>query len=178
MKILTAPNPGAKKLDIKGIISKIGKRNLIITATVLAVGLAVTLNVLLLPSGGGDVPAVSDMEEERDFFAVSLVNRSRARDEAMEVLRTVVDSGVSEEAAAEALADISRMALDMEREANIEALILSKGFEDCIAVISGNGISIVVKSDELLPNQVAQIKAIAYENASILPENVVIIPKA
>lgn len=178
MKILKAANPGAKKFSIREIAQKIGKRNLVITGSVLAVALIVTLNIVLLPkpAKNGDVPASAAAEAE-DFFAVSAVNRSRARDEAMEVLRTVVDSGASEKAAAEALADISRIAADIEKEANIESLILAKGFEDCIAVISGEGISIVVKSDELLPNEIAQIKEIAYESAAILPENVVIIPK-
>ena len=61
----------------------------------------------------------------------------------------------------------------------IEELVKSKGFSECVAVLSGNGINIIVKNDEeaLLPNQIAQIKEIAYKSAGVLPENVVIIEK-
>ena len=77
-----------------------------------------------------------------------------------------------------ALADISRIALDMEQEANIETLVMAKGFKNCVAVKSGDQISIIVESDGLLPNQVAQIKEIVYEETGIKPAGITIIEKA
>ncbi len=188
MKILKSANPGpvaegeeaeAKKLNFKDIIEKIGKRNLIVIGSVLAISLVVYLNWFLLGDDPVDQPTGSQSAEKADdYFTASVLNRSRARDEAMEVLQTVVDSSSSsKEASASALADISRIAKDIEKEANIESLVKSKGFAECVAVISGNGINIVVKCNELLPSDIAQIKEIAYENAEILPENVVIIQK-
>ncbi len=190
MKVLKADNPPKeiiesvegepkKKLNFKEIIEKIGKRNLIIIGSVVAISLVVYLNWFLL----SDDPVADPNEQVSanaadDYFTTSVLNRSRARDEAMEVLQTVVDSSSSsKEASASALADISRIAEDIEKEANIESLVKSKGFAECVAVISGDGVNIVVKCDELLPSDIAQIKEIAYENAEILPENVVIIQK-
>jgi hypothetical protein len=47
--------------------------------------------------------------------------------------------------------DIAQIAKDIEAEANIEALIKAKGFEDCVAVISGGEITVIVKAKNLLP---------------------------
>lgn len=113
-----------------------------------------------------------------NYFASTLVSRQRARDEAIEVLQGVVDSDQSDDATkAQALADISQIARDMEAEANIETLIMSKGFEQCVAVINGDAASIVVKSDGLLASQISQINEIVYEQAGISPVNITIIQK-
>lgn len=186
MKIFKTDDPNRKKLNVKEIIEKIGKRNLAIAGAVVVIGLVVYLNWFLFsaPNISTDAPsanagAQNQENKNDDFFAVSLINRNRARDEAMEVLQTVVDAGASNEASEAAIADIARIAAEIEKEANIEELVKSKGFTDCVAVISGDSINIVVKcnSEALLPNEIAQIKEIAYKGADILPENVVIIEK-
>lgn len=123
--------------------------------------------------GAGTVSDVSD-----NYFASTQVSRQRARDEAIEVLQGVVDNDASDDATkAQALADISQIAKDMEAEANIETLIMSKGFEQCVAVINGDAASIVVKSDGLIASQISQINEIVYEQAGISPVNITIIQK-
>ena len=113
-----------------------------------------------------------------NYFASTQVSRQRARDEAIEVLQGVVDNERSDDATkAQALADISRIAKDMEAEANIETLIMSKGFEQCVAVINGDAASIVVKSDGLIASQISQINEIVYEQAGISPMKITIIQK-
>ena len=80
--------------------------------------------------------------------------------------------------AAEALADISAIAGEIEQESNVEALVVAKGFLDCVAVINGEKASVIVKSEaELLPSQVAQITEIVYQQTGILPVNLNIIRK-
>lgn len=117
---------------------------------------------------GDEVTDVSD-----SYFASTQVSRQRARDEAIEVLQGVIDNEKSDDATkAQALADISQIARDMEAEANIETLIKSKGFEQCVAVINGDAASIVVKSDGLIASQISQINEIVYEQAEILPVNI------
>ncbi len=186
MKIFKTENPDGKKINFKEIIEKIGKRNLVIAGAVVVIGLTVYLNWFLFDNGAVDnTPPAADAgaenkdESKDDYFTVSLLNRNRARDEAIEVLQTVIDAGSSNEASEAAMADIARIASDIEKEANIEELIKSKGFSECVAVIAGEGVNIIVKGDSeaLLPNEVAQIKEIAYTSAKILPENVVIIEK-
>lgn len=183
MKIFKTENPDRKKINFKEIIEKIGKRNLAVAGAVVVIGLVIYLNWFLFDGTAVDnTPPVADAGAEKsddDFFTVSLLNRNRARDEAIEVLQTVVDASTSNEASEAAMADIARIASDIEKEANIEELVKSKGFSECVAVISGQSVNIIVKADEdaLLPNEVAQIKEIAYTGAQILPENVVIIEK-
>ena len=172
-----------------GIFSKIGKRNLLIVCAVLLIGGAVVLNYFLFEGGSKvdyDGSGMTDAEPDGDdldatdsYFASTLLSRDQARDEALAVLQTVLENeDALEETKTQALADISRIALEIEKEANIESLIRARGFEDCIAVLSGDAASIIVKSDtELLGNHVAQISEIVYEQSGVLPANIKIICK-
>ena len=66
----------------------------------------------------------------------------------------------------------------MENEANIESLIVAKGFSQCVAVINDDKASVVVKSDTALTRaQLSQINEIVYTQAGITPENITIIQK-
>jgi len=63
----------------------------------------------------------------------------------MEVLQSVIDNpDATETVKNEALAEMNAIANEIEKEANIEALLVSKGFEDCVAVMNGNQINVVV----------------------------------
>ena len=77
----------------------------------------------------------------------------------------------------EALAEINKLATVMATEANIETLIVAKGFSECVAVISGDDASIVVKSDGLSAAQLTQINEIVYNEAGISPVNITIIER-
>lgn len=173
-----------------GFFAKIGKRNLLVIGAVLLIAVAVYLNYIwfydpMSSIGYGD----NNMQDQYDdqtstdsknsYFTSAQLSREKARDEALDVLQTVVDSeDALQETKDAALADISRIALDMEQEANIETLVLAKGFSNCVAVINGDQISVIVESDGLLPNQVAQIKEIVYEQTGIKPAGITIIEKA
>ena len=191
----------------RGFFGNFGKRQLVIAGTVLLVGAAIVVNWLLFSgtepgegydgyqsasdlitshgssqdsqSAGGNGNGEDEVKDVSDnYFASTQVSRQRARDEAIEVLQGVVDNDSSDEATkAQALADISRIAKDMEAEANIETLIMSKGFAQCVAVINGDSASIVVKSDGLIASQISQINEIVYEQAGISPTNITIIQK-
>lgn len=184
----------------KKVFVKIGKRNAMIACSVLLIGAAIVLNVMLFggsgkSDGGFDYSAAVGMdgsnlsdgavmgnaEDENDadgYFATSQINRQRARDEAMEVLQSVVDNESADAAAKEkALGEIEQIAADMENESNIETLVVSKGFEQCVAVVSGGTVSVIVKGEELLDTQISQINEIVYEQTGILPENIKIIGK-
>ena len=184
-------------------VKRFGIRNIVIVLSVLLIGAAVYVNWSMfggdkgsdLPSGhggnsalvggntdngNGDVNANGgqNSNETVDYFAASQIERQRARDEAIEVLQSVVDDATAlESAKQQALADIAAIAANIETEANIESLIKAKGFEECVAVISGNKANIVVKSEGLKPNQLSQILEIVYLQADILPANVTISEK-
>ena len=115
---------------------------------------------------------------EENYFAVAVVSRKRARDESLELLNNILNNAESmPDMKDRALKDMEVMAGEIEKEANIEVLVKAKGFLDCVAVVSGSNANIIVKTDGLMPNEVAQIKEIAYEQAGITPNNVKIVEK-
>lgn len=171
---------------VGGFFAKVGRRNWIIIGAVVLIGAAVFLNIMLF-SGGNDigyggnnmsenVANSGSLQEEDSYFSTAQLSRSRARDEALEVLQTVVDSSEALQVAKEqALADMSQIAKDIANESNIETMVLSKGFEECVAVVNGDSASVIVKSDGLLASEIAQIAEIVYEQTGIEPINVRII---
>ena len=175
------------------ILEKIGKRNIIIACAVLLIGAAVLMNFILFSGSnqnggydGYDQPSGSVSDDVGDstasdanaYFSATQVSRQRARDEALEVLQAVVENVDATEAMKnEALAEIAVIADEIQKEANIESLITAKGFEACVAVINNDTASIVVRADDLQPAQIAQINAIVYEQAGILPSGITIIRK-
>ena len=178
---------------IQMILEKIGKRNIIIACAVLVIGVAVLMNFILFskanqnagydgydqPSGNiSDSVGDNSVTDANAYFSATQVSRQRARDEALEVLQAVVENVDATEAMKnEALAEIAVIADEIQKEANIESLITAKGFEACVAVINNDAASIVVKADDLQAAQIAQINAIVYEQAGILPSAVTIIKK-
>ncbi len=176
---------------VKEFFGRIGKRNLIIIGAVLLVGAAVCINWVLfanLNDGGYDYndgtnAAGGDTDNTKTsevlaYFASTQVSRDRARDEALAVLQNVVDSSDSESAEKkQALEDIAAIAANIEAEANIEAMVMAKGFEQCVAIINDGMCTIVVMSEGLLPNQLSQINEIVYEQTGIKPVNVKYIEK-
>lgn len=192
-----------KVLGESGILDKIGKRNIILICAVLFVGLAVYLNYMWFsgataPSDDvnygdqnmSDLQAGTNNGENEDagvgntagtdaYFASAQLSRQQARDEALQVLQTVLASADAlETTKEEALSSISTIAGEIEKESNVEALILAKGFAQCVAVINGDSASVIVKNDgALLPAQVAQITEIVYTQTGILPANLTIISK-
>ncbi len=175
---------------------KVGKRNFIIFGAVLLTVVAVGVNLLIFAGRDDDTHDYSESagmdagtadtsndteskaEDVDSYFASIAVDRQRTRDEAIEVLQAIVsDSSSSEAAKTEASTQISTLTAIMEKEANIETLIMAKGFEECVAVISDGSASIVVKGEGLTPAQLAQINEIVYEQASIKPVNIKIIER-
>ena len=179
-----------RKEEAKAPKIRFGKRQVVIACSVLLIACAVVLNLVLFsgkddtvepaePSGGEVADGGDEVPSGTDgYFSATQVSRQRARDEALEVLQSVVDSENADEATkTEALLEIAELAKAMEAEANIESLVLAKGFAQCVAVINGDTCSVVVSGSELQENQIAQINEIVYEQAGILPVNIRIVTK-
>ena len=124
-------------------------------------------------------PTGSTADPTDSYFSTVEVSRQRARDEALEVLNAVVENHqASEEVKAEALAEIQTIAREMSQESNIESILQSKGFAQCIAVINGDTANVVVQNQGPLQSaQLAQINAVVYEQAGIEPVNITIVAK-
>ena len=113
------------------------------------------------------------------YFSAMQVDRQKSRREACEILQTVVDSADSMPDVKErAYEEMMAIAGNIEIENNVSMMVKAKGFEDCIAVINGDNLNIVVKTNGLLTNEVAQIKEIAVNETGFAPENIKIVEKS
>lgn len=182
------------KEQVREIPHKVGsffksnrKRTLIVAASVFVIIAAIGINWMLFgpntveagspndatAQNGDKTPSgtVDKVNEEKSFFALAVTDRQRARDEAIEVLQTVVDStDASSEERTAAAASISKIASYIQAEANIETLVKSKGFVECVAVVNDDAVSVVVGTDAaLMANELAQIKEIVFLQTGIDP---------
>ena len=179
----------------KKFFSSKSTRSVVIIAAVLLIGLAVYLNyrwfydpVQSLGYGENNMDdnldgsqttgGEGEGEGENNYFTSTVITRQQSRDEAIDVLKLVTENDEASEAAkAEAAAKISKIAVDIQNEANIETLVKAKGFEECVAIISDDSASVIVKAESLQASEAAQILAIVYETTGISPENISIINK-
>ena len=184
---------------VGNFFSNLGKKNLLIIGSFAVVAIALIIGIAVYnraedkgfdySQGTGMQDVNSETGKETDkagdsgesvdtYFSSVELDRKRTRDEALEVLQSVVDNAsASEQAKAEAIAEITAIAKTMDTEANIETLIEAKGFEECVAVIKDDSVNIVVKSDGLQTAQISQINEIVYEQAGISPVNIKIIQR-
>ena len=99
-----------------------------------------------------DMAAISAGEEApstaSDYFAAVRLSRQQARDNALNLLQEAMsytDDSAKEVESSMELDEIVQTALS---EAQIESLIIAKGYADCVAYMSGEGISVAVASPE------------------------------
>lgn len=109
-----------------------------------------------------------------DYFAAVRLSRQEARDSAVSLLQEAM--AYTEDAVATAdtntqLEDIVQTALC---EAQIESLVIAKGYADCVAYISDEGISVAVASPEggLMQDDVAVIADIVMTQSSYALEDI------
>ena len=195
--------------SVKGFFERIGKRNLVIAGAVTLIVAAVAVNWIVFSgddkgdgfdydaSAGmntnygttlntgevgdtGSKPTGGEPNSTDSYISSVEVSRQRARDEALEVLNAVVENDQASDAVkAEAMAEIQTIAKEMSQESNIESILMSKGFAQCLAVIGGDKANIVVRTEgQLNPSQLAQINAVVYEQAGIEPVNITIVAKS
>ena len=101
----------------------------------------------------GDMAAIAAGEEvtttASDYFAAVRLSRQQARDSAVNLLQEAMvysDQGSDKEA--ESSMELEQIVQTALSEAQIESLIIAKGYVDCVAYMSGEGISVAVSSPE------------------------------
>lgn len=136
------------------------------------------LNVSALPVPSGEVKDAAHEENAglsgeaaqpeaskptTGYFATARLNRQQARDSALTMLQdTLANDAAEETAKTEAGTAIETLASATVSEAQIENLVIAKGYQDCVAFISTGGVSVVVsaKEDGLQTADVAKITEI------------------
>ncbi len=94
-----------------------------------------------------EVDGVQDGEADviSDYFAAVRLSRQQARDSALEELQEAMSYDDPDGNSAAKLEEIVNMALC---ETQIESLIIAKGYADCVAYMSDEGISVAVATPE------------------------------
>lgn len=180
-----------KNEKIKRFFSKKSVKHAIVFSAVVMIGLAVYLNyrwfydpVSSLGYGENNMEnnyqdsteTGGDASGNMDYFTATALDRQESRDEAIDVLKLVTESSdASAEAKAEAQNKISKIAVDIQNETNIETLVKAKGFSECVAIISDDAVSVIVSAETLSASEAAQIFSIVYDTTGVAPEKISII---
>ena len=90
-------------------------------------------------------PRSSAVSTSTDYFAAVRLSRQQARDSAVTTLQEAMAYSDKDSQAGSQLDAIVQTAL---QEAQIESLVIAKGYADCVAYMSGDGISVAVSSPE------------------------------
>ncbi len=191
---------------------KLWKRNLVVVAIALFVGVAVYLNwhyaqnevvsgdadaaasgkllgEAALVSGQGDAqesPSADGSDSssggsasgQTGYFDTARLNRQQARDNALELLQeAAADTSAAQEVIDNANESIQTLATYTVSEAQMENLIISKGYSDCVCFLADNSISVVVPQTEagLTEADTARILEIVMEQTGMTADQVTIV---
>ena len=162
-----------------------GKKQVLMAGLMLALAGAVWLNMEYSSGAGGfvgttnntssaadknfgDTQYVANQSEDEiaetataqaDYFTTARSDRKKARDEALAILKeTANDVKATQADKTKANERIAQIAGEIEKESAIESLIKAKGFQEAVAVIGEDNITVIVKSEELLASQTLQIQ--------------------
>ena len=94
-----------------------------------------------------NAPVEGDSNTITDYFAAVRLSRQEARDSAVNLLQEAMAYGDGSEAD-KSNAQLEQIVQTALTEAQIESLIIAKGYADCVAYMSDEGISVAVASPE------------------------------
>lgn len=103
-------------------------------------------DMLVMSDGSTLENAVNSDTTVSDYFAAVRLSRQEARDSAVGLLQEAISYSDGE--AADSSAQLEQIVQDALCEAQIESLVIAKGYTDCVAYISDTGISVAVASPE------------------------------
>lgn len=115
--------------------------------------------VIELPN---ETQAVYSETGPENQFAQIRLSRQESRDGAVELLQETIAYEEETETAAAAVESLDQIVNDALTEAQIESLVIAKGYADCVAYMADDGISIAVSAPEtgILDTDVALISDI------------------
>ena len=106
-----------------------------------------------------------------DYFAQARLERISSRDEAVATLQSIMGGGdrTEDELVTDAIAAVETSKLI---ESEIESLIKSQGYADCIVYLDGDSAKVVVKTEGLDSAQAAAIKEAILGEVTLPAENI------
>ena len=177
----------------------IGKKQIVLSCLTAMLAIAVCINYSLTKSDLTPMTPVSEMTAEQenygdtefvnaeadaapdaaalsgseDYFAQARLEKTTNRDQAVQTLQMIMGGGdLTENEIITTALDAVEVSNLIECEGNIESLIKSQGFSDCVVYLDGENAKVVVKSDGLEAADAALIKDIILGEISISSENI------
>jgi stage III sporulation protein AH len=181
----------------------LAKKQLVMVALVVALGVAVYLNYYFTNepglSVGADTPSTTSSEgalgdayfvngtvsdvpkgdnssaetDEEDYFDKARASRVAAREETLRLIQeTLGRADASAEEKKQAQEQAAAIAERVLQESNIENLILAKGFSDSVVFIDNAACSVVVRAEQLQPQESLQILEIVMAHAGVASDKV------
>ena len=105
-------------------------------------------SLLVMSTEDAQLTAAEDLsatDTATDYFAAVRLSRQEARDSAVNLLQEAMAYDTASEQTSHELEELVAVALS---EAQIESLVVAKGYADCVAYMSNDGISVAVAAPE------------------------------
>ncbi|MBS5549530.1 MAG: SpoIIIAH-like family protein [Oscillospiraceae bacterium] len=116
-------------------------------------------------------------ETSGDYFSTARLNRQQSRDSALALLQDAAGEDADQTLKDEANETIQAMADYTVTEAQIENLVIAKGYADCVAFIGENALSLAVAAPEggLTDTDTARIVDVVHQTTGFTADQVKII---
>lgn len=112
-----------------------------------------------------------------DFFTEYRLERDKVRSERSDLIRDILKNAKTEDMRQKAQESVLKMALDKQRESEMENLIKARGFSDALVFVRENSVSAVVKTSALSREEVIQVADAISRVTGIKPEDITISAK-
>lgn len=128
------------------------------------------------PVMGGELSMDAGTEQVTDYFAAVRLSRQQSRDSAIATLQETMAYG-GEETDYNAVGTLEELVDTALQEAQIESLVIAKGYVDCVAYMTGGGISVAVAAPQegLEPADVSLISDIILTQTDLTLDNIRVI---
>ncbi|MDE6020767.1 MAG: SpoIIIAH-like family protein [Ruminococcus sp.] len=121
-----------------------------------------------------DIPsAQAEGQSAEEYFAQARLERTISRDESVATLQSIMGGGdrTDDEYITDAIAAVETSKL-IESESNIESIVKSMGYSDCIVYLDQDSAKVVVQTEGLDSAKAAAIKDVILGEVTIPAENI------
>lgn len=112
-----------------------------------------------------------------DFFTEYRLEREKVRSERSDILREILRNAKTDDARQKAQDAVLKLALDKQRESEMENLIKARGFADALVFVRDNAVNAVVKAQALNRDEVIQVADVIGRVSGVRPEDITISAK-
>ena len=114
--------------------------------------------------------------DKNDYFTETKQTREKSKKDRIAILDETINNVKStKEQIQNAVNEKTQISKNIELEANIESMVIAKGFNDCVCIISDGKATVIVPSKGLLASQTMQIQDIVSGQTEFSLENIKII---